>query len=87
MRPPFSWLCHQEPLPWRGDQMNSSVIPHHIRDCVQRGKIKLQYLPTGEQTTGVRIGVREEGFARFGGAPNLAGDPPRGAQFNFVFYT
>jgi hypothetical protein len=21
MRPPFSWLCHQEPLPWRGDQM------------------------------------------------------------------
>jgi hypothetical protein len=23
---------------------------HHIRDCVQRGRVKLQYLPTGEQT-------------------------------------
>ena len=21
MRPPFSWLCHQEPLPWHGDQL------------------------------------------------------------------
>jgi hypothetical protein len=21
MRPPFSWLCHQKPLPWRGDQL------------------------------------------------------------------
>ena len=21
MRPPFSWLCHQEPLPWRGDKL------------------------------------------------------------------
>jgi hypothetical protein len=29
MRPPFSWLCHQEPLPWRGDQLNGSVIPLH----------------------------------------------------------
>jgi hypothetical protein len=29
VRPPFSWLCHQEPLPWRGDQLNGSVIPIH----------------------------------------------------------
>jgi hypothetical protein len=29
MRPPFSRLCHQDPLPWRGDQRNSSVIPLH----------------------------------------------------------
>jgi hypothetical protein len=29
MRPPFSWLCHQEPLPWLGDQRNGSVIPLH----------------------------------------------------------
>ena len=27
MRPPFSWLCHQEPLPWFGDQIDGSVIP------------------------------------------------------------
>jgi hypothetical protein len=25
MRPPFSWLCHQESLPWCGDP--GSVIP------------------------------------------------------------
>jgi hypothetical protein len=29
MRPPFSWLCHLEPPPWRGDQLNGSVIPLH----------------------------------------------------------
>jgi hypothetical protein len=29
MRPPFSWLCHQEPLPWFGDQIDGSVIPLH----------------------------------------------------------
>jgi hypothetical protein len=26
MRPPFSWPCNQEPLPWRGNQAASSVI-------------------------------------------------------------
>jgi hypothetical protein len=26
---PFSWLCHQETLPWHGDQMNISVILLH----------------------------------------------------------
>jgi hypothetical protein len=29
MRPPFCWLCHQEPLPWHGDYLNGSVIPLH----------------------------------------------------------
>ena len=29
MRPPFFWLCHQEPLPWFGDQIDGSVIPLH----------------------------------------------------------
>jgi hypothetical protein len=29
MRPPFSWLCHQEPFPWFGDQINGNVIPLH----------------------------------------------------------
>jgi hypothetical protein len=33
----------------------------------------------------VKIGSRVEGFARFGGAPNLAGDPQRGAQNNLSF--
>jgi hypothetical protein len=30
MRPSFSWLCHQEPLPWFGDQIDGSVIPLHV---------------------------------------------------------
>jgi hypothetical protein len=29
MRPPFSWPCHQEPLPWFGDQIGGSVILLH----------------------------------------------------------
>jgi hypothetical protein len=29
MRPPFSWLCHQETLPWFGDQVDGSAIPLH----------------------------------------------------------
>jgi hypothetical protein len=27
MRPPFSWLCHQDPLLWHGDQRSGGVIP------------------------------------------------------------
>jgi hypothetical protein len=30
MRPPFSWLCNQEPLPWLGDQIGGNVIPLHV---------------------------------------------------------
>jgi hypothetical protein len=29
MRPPFSWICHQEPLPWFGDQIDGSVLLLH----------------------------------------------------------
>jgi hypothetical protein len=29
MRPPFSWLCHQETLPWFGDHIGGIVIPLH----------------------------------------------------------
>jgi hypothetical protein len=29
MRTPFSWLCHQEPLPWFDHQIDGSVIPLH----------------------------------------------------------
>ena len=29
MRPPFSWIYHQEPLPWFDDQIDGSVIPLH----------------------------------------------------------
>jgi hypothetical protein len=29
MRLSFSWLCHQEPLPWFGDHIDGSVILLH----------------------------------------------------------
>jgi hypothetical protein len=29
------------------------IKDHHIKDCVPQGKIKLHYLPTGEQTTNI----------------------------------
>jgi hypothetical protein len=30
MGPPFSWLCHQEPLPWFDGHIGGSVIPLHV---------------------------------------------------------
>jgi hypothetical protein len=46
MRLPFSWLCHQEPLPWRGDQMNNSVILLHAHGPNRLGRDETPYPPT-----------------------------------------
>jgi hypothetical protein len=46
MRPPFSWLCHQEPLPWRGDQLNGSVIPLHAHGPNRLARDETPYPPT-----------------------------------------
>ena len=31
---PFFWQCHQEPLPWFGDQIYGSVIPLHAHGLI-----------------------------------------------------
>jgi hypothetical protein len=43
---PFSWLCRQEPLPWHGDQMNSSVIPLHAHGPNRLARDETPYPPT-----------------------------------------
>jgi hypothetical protein len=46
MIPPFSWLCHQEPLPWHGDHMNSSVILLHAHGPNRLAHDETPYPPT-----------------------------------------
>jgi hypothetical protein len=43
---PLSWLCHQEPLPWRGDQLNGSVIPLHAHGHNRLARDETPYSPT-----------------------------------------
>jgi hypothetical protein len=46
MRPPFSWLCHQEPLPWFGDQIDGSVIPLHAHGHNRSAHDETSHPPT-----------------------------------------
>jgi hypothetical protein len=46
MRPPFPWLCHQETLPWRGDQLNGIVIPLHDHGPNRLAHDETRYPPT-----------------------------------------
>ena len=46
MRPPFSWLYHQEPLPWCGDQLNGSVILRHAYGPNRLARDETPYPPT-----------------------------------------
>jgi hypothetical protein len=43
---PFSWLCHQEPLPWHGDQMNISIISLHAHGPNRLARDETPYPPT-----------------------------------------
>jgi hypothetical protein len=43
---PFSWLCHQETLPWFGDQMDGSVIPLHAHGPNRLAHDETSYPPT-----------------------------------------
>jgi hypothetical protein len=46
MRPPFSWPCNQEPLPWLGDQLGGSVIPLHVHGHDRSTHDETSYPPT-----------------------------------------
>jgi hypothetical protein len=46
MRPPFSWPCNQEPLPWLGDQLGGSVIPLHVHGHNRLAHDETSYPPT-----------------------------------------
>jgi hypothetical protein len=46
MRPPFSWLCHQEPIPWFGDQIDGSVIRLHAHGPNRSAHDETSHPPT-----------------------------------------
>jgi hypothetical protein len=46
MRPPLSWLCYQEPLPWLGDQINGSVILLHANGPNSQAHDETSHPPT-----------------------------------------
>jgi hypothetical protein len=46
MKPPFSWLCHQEPLPWFGDHIDGSFIPLHTHGHNRSAHDETSYPPT-----------------------------------------
>jgi hypothetical protein len=46
MRPPFSCLCHQEPLPWLGDQIGGNVIPLDVHGNNRSARDETSYPST-----------------------------------------
>jgi hypothetical protein len=71
MRPPFSWLCHQEPLPWRGDQLNGSVIPLHAHGPNRLARDETPILQLGLDfiILWVPLFLAEKPFIAFSGIP------------------
>jgi hypothetical protein len=72
MRPPFSWLCHQEPLPWFGDQIGGSVIPLHAHGHNRSARDETSYPSTSTLSVYVSYGspfLTENIFTAFLGIP------------------
>jgi hypothetical protein len=72
MRPPFSWLCHQEPLPWFGDQIGGSVIPLHAHGHNRSARDETSYPPTSTLSVYLSYGfpfLTENIFTAFSGIP------------------
>jgi hypothetical protein len=72
MRPPFSWLCHQEPLPWFGDQIGGSVIPLHAHGHNRSARDETSYPSTSTLSVYVSYGspfLTEKLFTAFSGIP------------------
>jgi hypothetical protein len=72
MRPPFSWLCHQEPLPWFGDQIDGSVIPLHAHGHNRPAHDETSHPPTNTLSVYLSYGfpfLTEKLFTAFSGIP------------------
>ena len=72
MRPPFSWLCHQEPLPWFGDQIDGSVIPLHAHGHNRSVHDDNSHPPTNTLSVYLSYGfpfLTEKSFTTFSGIP------------------
>jgi hypothetical protein len=72
MTPPFSWLCHQDPLPWFGDQIYDSVIPLHAHGPNRSTHYETSHPPTGTLSFVLSYGspfLTEKPFISFSGIP------------------
>jgi hypothetical protein len=72
MRPPFSWPCNQEPLPWLGDQLGGSVIPLHVHGHDRSAHDETSYPPTNALSVLFICGspfLAEKRFSAFSGIP------------------
>jgi hypothetical protein len=72
MRPPFPWLCHQEPLPWFGDQIDGSVILLHTHGHNRPVRDETPYPSTNTLSVYVSYGsffLIEKLFTAFSGIP------------------
>ena len=70
MRTPFSWLFHQEPLPWFDDQIDGSVIPLHAHGHNRSTRDETSYPPTSILSVYVSYGfpfLTEKLFTAFSG--------------------
>jgi hypothetical protein len=72
MRPPFTWLCDQEPLPWFGDQIGGSVLPLHDHGHNRLAHDETSYPSTSNLSVYVSYGspfLTEKIFTAFSGIP------------------
>ena len=72
MRPPFSWLCHQESLPWFGDQIDGIVILLHAHGHNRPARDETSYPPTNTLSVYLFYGfpfLIEKLFIAFPGIP------------------
>jgi hypothetical protein len=56
MKAPFSWLCHQNPLPCFGDQINGNVIPLHAHGYNRLARDETPYPSTNTLSVYVSYG-------------------------------
>jgi hypothetical protein len=69
---PFSWLCHQEPLPWIGDQIDGSVIPLHAHGHNRSAHDETSHPPTNTLSVYLFYGfpfLTKKSFIAFSGIP------------------
>jgi len=86
MRPPFSCLCHQEPLPWFGDQIGGSVIPLYAHDHNRLAHDETPYPSNSTFSFYVSYGspfLTEKIFTAFLGIPGRSISKVSTFPFNF----
>ena len=72
MRPPFSRILHQEPLPWFGDHIDDSFIPLHAHGPNRPTYDETSHPPTNTLSVHLSYGfpfLTEKFFTTFSGIP------------------